>query len=49
MNDLGHEGIPCGGGTGFFKDKEGSWRGSYFGNDEIRMGKSMEEQIQISN
>ena len=29
-----HEGIPCGGGTGFFKDKEGNWWCSYFGNDE---------------
>lgn len=28
-----HEGIPCGGGTGYFKDKEGNWWCSYFGND----------------
>ena len=28
-----HEGIPCGGGTNFFKDKEGKWWCSYFGND----------------
>lgn len=28
-----HESIPCGGGTGFFKDKEGNWWCSYFGND----------------
>ena len=28
-----HEGVPCGGGTGFFKDKEGNWWCSYFGND----------------
>ena len=28
-----HESIPCGGGTGFFKDKEGNWWSSYFGND----------------
>lgn len=29
-----HESIPCGGGTGFFKDKEGNWWCSYFGNDK---------------
>lgn len=28
-----HEGVPCGGGTGYFKDKEGNWWCSYFGND----------------
>lgn len=25
--------VPCGGGTGFFKDKAGEWWCSYFGND----------------
>ena len=30
---LRHESVPCGGGTGFFKDKEGKWWTSYFGND----------------
>ncbi len=28
-----HETVPCGGGTGFFKDKMGNWWCSYFGND----------------
>lgn len=28
-----HETVPCGGGTGFFKDKQGNWWCSYFGND----------------
>jgi Beta-xylosidase len=28
-----HESVPCGGGTGFFKDKKGNWWSSYFGND----------------
>lgn len=28
-----HEAVPCGGGTGFFKDKDGNWWCSYFGND----------------
>jgi hypothetical protein len=28
-----HESIPCGGGTGFFQDREGQWWSSYFGND----------------
>ena len=28
-----HEGVPCGGGTGYFKDHNGQWWCSYFGND----------------
>lgn len=28
-----HETVPCGGGTGFFEDKQGNWWSSYFGND----------------
>jgi beta-xylosidase len=28
-----HEAVPCGGGTGFFKDKIGNWWCSFFGND----------------
>lgn len=28
-----HEAVPCGGGTGYFKDKEGQWWCSFFGND----------------
>lgn len=28
-----HETVPCGGGTGFFKDKNGEWWCSFFGND----------------
>ncbi len=28
-----HEAVPCGGGTGIFKDKRGNWWCSYFGND----------------
>ena len=28
-----HESVPCGGGTGFFKDKQNRWWSSYFGND----------------
>lgn len=28
-----HESIPCGGGTGFFQDRDGNWWCSYFGND----------------
>lgn len=27
------ETVPCGGGTGFFKDKNGNWWCTYFGND----------------
>jgi xylan 1,4-beta-xylosidase len=28
-----HESVPCGGGTGFFQDKKGTWWASFFGND----------------
>jgi xylan 1,4-beta-xylosidase len=28
-----HESVPCAGGTGFLKDKQGRWWTSYFGND----------------
>ncbi len=28
-----HETMPTGGGTNFFKDKQGGWWGTYFGND----------------
>ncbi len=28
-----HEAVPCGGGTGYFKDKNGQWWCSFFGND----------------
>jgi len=28
------ESVPSGGGTGFFKDKQGRWWSTYFGNDE---------------
>ncbi|MBW4889247.1 family 43 glycosylhydrolase [Mucilaginibacter sp. HMF5004] len=28
-----HEIVPCGGGTNFFKDKQGNWWSSFFGND----------------
>jgi beta-xylosidase len=28
-----YETVPCGGGTGFFKDKDGNWWSTFFGND----------------
>ncbi|MFT3868322.1 MAG: family 43 glycosylhydrolase [Nibricoccus sp.] len=28
-----HEAVPCGGGTNYFRDKEGQWWCGYFGND----------------
>lgn len=28
-----HEAVPCGGGTGYFKDDEGNWWCCFFGND----------------
>ncbi|MFT4175105.1 MAG: family 43 glycosylhydrolase [Luteolibacter sp.] len=32
--DKWHETVPCGGGTNFFKDKEGKWWCAFFGNDD---------------
>jgi beta-xylosidase len=29
-----HETVPCGGGTNFFKDKNGNWWSCFFGNDD---------------
>ena len=29
-----HEAVPCGGGTNYFRDKDGNWWCCYFGNDE---------------
>ncbi|HEY7091105.1 MAG TPA: family 43 glycosylhydrolase [Tepidisphaeraceae bacterium] len=29
-----HEAVPCGGGTDYFQDKDGTWFCTYFGNDE---------------
>jgi beta-xylosidase len=29
-----HEAVPCGAGGGYFKDKEGNWWCTYFGNDD---------------
>jgi hypothetical protein len=29
-----HESVPCGGGTGFFRDKQGAWWSTFFGNDQ---------------
>ena len=31
--DKRHEAVPCGGGTSFFKDKDGNWWSAFFGND----------------
>lgn len=32
--DHWQETVPCGGGTGFFQDKQGNWWCSFFGNDD---------------
>jgi beta-xylosidase len=29
-----HEAVPCGAGGGYFKDKQGNWWCTYFGNDD---------------
>jgi hypothetical protein len=29
-----HEAVPCAGGSSYFKDKDGNWWCTYFGNDD---------------
>jgi len=29
-----HEAVPCAGGTGYFRDNQGNWWCTFFGNDE---------------
>lgn len=42
-----HEAVPCGGGTNYFKDKEGSWYCCYFGNDNQSPWREMPGLIKV--
>ncbi len=42
-----HEAVPCGGGTNYFKDKQGSWFCCYFGNDDESPFREKPGMIQI--
>ena len=42
---LRHEGVPCGGGTGFFQDKDKNWWQAYFGEIAAFIGVGSPEII----
>lgn len=42
-----HEGVPCGGGTGYFKDNEGRWWCTFFGNDDQAPFREMPGMIRV--
>jgi len=42
-----HKAVPCGGGTGYFKDKEGNWWCSFFGNDSQAPWREMPGIVKI--
>lgn len=42
-----HEGVPCGGGTGYFRDHEGRWWCTMFGNDSQAPFREMPGMIRV--
>jgi xylan 1,4-beta-xylosidase len=42
-----HEAVPCGGGTDYFKDKEGNWYCCFFGNDNQAPWREMPGIIKV--
>lgn len=42
-----HEAVPCGGGTSYFKDHEGNWWCTYFGNDNQSPFKEMPAMVKV--
>jgi hypothetical protein len=42
-----HETVPCGGGTDFFKDKEGNWWCAFFGNDPAAPWREMPGIVRV--
>lgn len=44
---LWHEAVACGGGGNYFKDKEGRWWCTYFGNDEASPFREKPAMVQI--
>lgn len=45
--DNWHETVPCGGGTNFFKDKEGNWWCTFFGNDNAAPWREMPGIVKV--
>jgi len=45
--DKWHETVPCGGGTGFFEDKQGRWWCTFFGNDNAAPWREMPGIVRI--
>jgi len=43
-----HEAVPCSGGTCYFKDKEGRWWCTYFGNDSQAPFREMPAMIEVT-
>lgn len=42
-----HEAVPCGGGTSYFKDKDGNWWCTYFGNDNQSPFREMPGMVKV--
>jgi len=42
-----HETVPCGGGTGFFEDKQGNWWCTFFGNDNAAPWREMPGIVRV--
>ncbi|MGN1262531.1 MAG: family 43 glycosylhydrolase [Prevotella sp.] len=43
-----HEAVPCGGGTGYFRDHDGNWWCTFFGNDSQAPFREMPSMIRVS-
>jgi enterochelin esterase-like enzyme len=42
-----HDAVPCGGGTDYFKDKEGNWWCAFFGNDNTAPFREMPAAVRV--
>lgn len=42
-----HEAVPCGGGTSYFKDHDGNWWCTYFGNDRQTPFREMPAMVKV--
>ena len=42
-----HEAVPCGGGTGYFRDHSGNWWCMFFGNDNQAPFREMPAMIRV--
>lgn len=43
-----HEAVPCGGGTSYFRDHEGQWWCTYFGNDRQSAFREMPAMVKVT-